>query len=168
MVIIKTTLREIRQSLGRYIAILAIVALGVGFFAGLKAAKPAMVDAVEGYLNTLNFYDFRLLSTLGFNETDIETFQEQKDVETAAGSYSFDIICENAQGDNSFVVKTHSITEGVNTLYRAARRSPEGRPAGCRKERLNVWWILFCTAMHRLERKSFFPLKMMKRILKIL
>ena len=57
MVIIKTTLREIRQSLGRYIAILAIVALGVGFFAGLKAAKPAMVDAVEGYLNTLNFYE---------------------------------------------------------------------------------------------------------------
>ena len=87
MVIIKTTLREIRQSLGRYIAILAIVALGVGFFAGLKAAKPAMVDAVEGYLNTLNFYDFRLLSTLGFNETDIETFQEQKDVETAAGRF---------------------------------------------------------------------------------
>ena len=125
MVIIKTTLREIRQSLGRYIAILAIVALGVGFFAGLKAAKPAMVDAVEGYLNTLNFYDFRLLSTLGFNETDIETFQEQKDVETAAGSYSFDIICENAQGDNSFVVKTHSFTEGVNTLYLTAGRMPE-------------------------------------------
>ncbi len=125
MVIIKTTLREIRQSLGRYIAILAIVALGVGFFAGLKAAKPAMVDAVEGYLNTLNFYDFRLLSTLGFDETDIETFQEQKDVETAAGSYSFDIICENAQGDNSFVVKTHSITEGVNTLYLTAGRMPE-------------------------------------------
>ena len=58
---LKTTLREIRQSLGRYIAILAIVGLGVGFFAGLKATKPAMVEAVENYLNELNFYDFRLL-----------------------------------------------------------------------------------------------------------
>lgn len=29
--ILKTTLREIRESLGRYMAILAIVALGVGF-----------------------------------------------------------------------------------------------------------------------------------------
>lgn len=125
MVMLKTTLREIRQSLGRYIAILAIVGLGVGFFAGLKATKPAMVEAVENYLNKLNFYDFRLLSTLGFDEKDIETFQDQKGVETAAGSYSFDIICKNTFDENSFVAKTHSITEGVNTLYLTAGRMPE-------------------------------------------
>ena len=39
----KSTLREIRSSLGRYLAILAIVMLGVGFFCGLKSTKPAMV-----------------------------------------------------------------------------------------------------------------------------
>ena len=125
MVMLKTTLREIRQSLGRYIAILAIVGLGVGFFAGLKATKPAMVEAVENYLNELNFYDFRLLSTLGFDEKDVETFQDQKGVETAAGSYSFDIICKNTFDENSFVAKTHSITEGINTLYLTAGRMPE-------------------------------------------
>ena len=41
--IFKTTVREIRESLGRYMAILAIVALGVGFFTGLKVTKPAML-----------------------------------------------------------------------------------------------------------------------------
>ena len=39
-------LRSIRSSLGRYLAILAIVALGVGFFAGLKSSQPAMQSAV--------------------------------------------------------------------------------------------------------------------------
>ena len=124
-VMIKTTLREIRQSLGRYIAILAIVALGVGFFAGLKAARPAMVGTTEEYFNELNFYDLRLISTLGFDDESIETFQEQKGVETAIGSYSFDIVCENSGEENSFVVKTHSITDGVNSLYLVAGRMPE-------------------------------------------
>ena len=124
-VMIKTTLREIRQSLGRYIAILAIVALGVGFLAGLKATKPAMVATVEGYLNELNFYDFRLISTLGFDDKDIETFQQQKGVETAVGSYSFDIICHSSMSENSFVVKTHSITNDINSLYMVAGRMPE-------------------------------------------
>lgn len=35
----KTTIREIRLSFGRWFAILAIVALGVGFFVGLKITK---------------------------------------------------------------------------------------------------------------------------------
>ncbi len=124
-VMLKTTLREIRQSFGRYIAILAIVALGVGFFAGLKATKPAMVETTQEYLNELNFFDFRLLSTLGFDETDMETFSEQMGVETAEGSYSFDIICESSISENSFVLKSHSITEGVNTLFLTAGRMPE-------------------------------------------
>lgn len=129
-VMLKTTFREIRQSLGRYIAILAIIGLGVGFFAGLKATKPAMVEATQEYLEQLNFYDFRLLSTLGFEEQDVETFREQKGVETAVGSYSFDIICKDSEKDASFVVKTHSITEGVNTLYMVAGRMPEN-PQEC-------------------------------------
>ena len=39
----KNNLRELRRSLGRWLAILAIIALGIGFFAGLKASKPAML-----------------------------------------------------------------------------------------------------------------------------
>ena len=43
----KTTLREIRSSLGRYLAIFAIIALGVGFFSGLKVTRQAMVEATD-------------------------------------------------------------------------------------------------------------------------
>lgn len=52
---IKTTIREIRGSFGRYMAILAIVMLGVGLFAGLKATTPAMIATVNTYLAEQNF-----------------------------------------------------------------------------------------------------------------
>ena len=72
--IYRSSLREIRQSLGRYLAILAIVGLGVGFFAGLRLCQPSMAETGIGYLEQYRLYDFRLLSTLGFTEEDAAYF----------------------------------------------------------------------------------------------
>ena len=47
----KSTFREIKESLGRFLAILAIVALGVGFFAGLKVTQPAMLKTAQRYFD---------------------------------------------------------------------------------------------------------------------
>ena len=71
---LKSALREIRQSLGRYLAILAIVGLGVGFFSGLRTSQPAMMATGIDYLEEQRLYDFRLLSTLGFPEEDVAGF----------------------------------------------------------------------------------------------
>ena len=89
--ILKTTLREIRESLGRYMAILAIVALGVGFFTGLKVTKPAMLKAGGEYLEDNNLYDLRLLSTVGFDEQDVKAINSREGVEIAEriGVYGF-------------------------------------------------------------------------------
>lgn len=85
MVIRKTTTREIKSSLGRFLAILAIVALGVGFFSGLKVCKSAMLSAGDTYLKDLSFYDYRLLSTLGFTEEDADKFAAISGVKSAEG-----------------------------------------------------------------------------------
>ena len=61
----RTTLREIRASLGRYLAIFAIIALGVGFFSGLKVSREAFLDAGNSFIADNNMFDFRLVSTLG-------------------------------------------------------------------------------------------------------
>lgn len=50
--LIKNLMREIWSSIGRFLAILAIVALGVGLFAGLKVTKEAMVRTGDAYLGT--------------------------------------------------------------------------------------------------------------------
>ena len=111
----KSTVREIRQSFGRFAAILAIVALGVAFFAGLKVTQSAMLATTQKYWEETDFYDYRLLSSLGFTEDEVESFREQQDVKAAEGAVSFDIICQ-ADGGSEQVLKAHSITVDVNRL----------------------------------------------------
>lgn len=74
--LLKSTIREITKSLGRYFAIIAIVALGVGFFAGLVQSRDVMVTTVDGLLNKQNMHDFEMISTLGFTTKDINKIEK--------------------------------------------------------------------------------------------
>ena len=120
----KTTFREIKSSFGRFLAIFAIIALGVGFFAGLKVAKEAMVASVTDYLDRHGFYDFRLISTLGFDQENVDTFAAARDVEAAEGSVSFDVLYRLEDGSQG-VIKAYSVTDSLNTLKLVSGRMPE-------------------------------------------
>lgn len=119
----KTTLREIRQSLGRYLAIFAIVALGVGLFAGLKVTRTVMVESANDYLQKHQLFDYRLLSTLGFEEEDVQTLRQLEHVRAAEGAVAADILYVNGTG-NEGVVKAHSLTEHINGIELVAGRMP--------------------------------------------
>lgn len=126
----KSTFREIKSSMGRFLSIMAIIGLGVGFFAGLKIARQAMVETVEGYLAEHVFYDYRILSTLGFEQESVDYLQRQEDVAAAEGALSFDALYyvdafegETEQGQG--VLKFHSLTEQLNTVKLTAGRMPE-------------------------------------------
>ena len=54
----KNALREIKNSLGRFISITCIVALGVGFFAGMKIVLPDLTLTADTYYNDTHFLDF--------------------------------------------------------------------------------------------------------------
>lgn len=121
---VKTTIREIRGSFGRYMAILAIVMLGVSLFAGLKATTPAMIATENTYLAEQNFFDFRLLSTIGFTEENVnalKAFEEAADVE---GTISVDVLCDFGEGNES-AYKIHAVPEKINRIVLTAGRMPE-------------------------------------------
>lgn len=120
----RTTLREIKGSFSRFLAILAIVALGVGFFSGLKVTKPFMVATVDQYVKEQNLFDLRLLSTLGFVQEDVDAFQQEEGVKAARGSYSLDILCTGIN-ENETVLKAHSLTDGINGVVLKSGRMPE-------------------------------------------
>ncbi len=120
----RSLLRQIRGSLGRYLAILAIIALGVGFFAGLRVTKTAMVDTADAYLNELNLFDFRLVSTLGLTQEDVDSFSALDGVSQAVGSVSVDFLRETDDGAQS-VLHAHMLTDGVNGVDLVAGRMPE-------------------------------------------
>ena len=101
--LLKDTFREISNTLGRFLSIFAIVALGVGFFAGIKATAPDMKITADKYFDDYGLMDFWLISTLGFNEKDIEEISKLENIEGIAPSYSMDAIFEDE--DNEKVVK---------------------------------------------------------------
>lgn len=113
----KNNKREIKHTWERYIAIVAIIVLGVGFFSGLKVTKTAMVKNLDGYVNEYNMYDYRLLSTLGLTKEDIEYFNLQEDL-AAEGSITVDVIADvdKERAEKGIVLKTHSITNSINKL----------------------------------------------------
>lgn len=121
---VKTTLREIRESLGRYMAILAIVALGVAFFVGLKVTKPSMLLSGSIYLEENNLYDLRLLSTVGFGEKDVKRLNGAEGVEIAEGAVSADFLAVEEDGSES-VLRAHSLLWIQNQVVVRAGRKPQ-------------------------------------------
>lgn len=120
----KTTYREIRQSFGRYAAILAIVALGVGFFVGLMVVTPAMVRNGGRYLNNHDLYDLRLLSTLGFEKDSVDAFTGREDVKAVEGAVSSDFLAVDESG-KSRVLVAQTLLEVQNQVELKAGRLPE-------------------------------------------
>lgn len=120
----KAAFREIKGSFGRYFAILAIIALGVGFFSGVRITTPAMVNTINSFLDENQFYDYRILSSSGWSESDAESFEAEDDVRSAEAAYSLDAVYNYKTGKEN-VLKTHSITYDVNQLYLVSGRMPQ-------------------------------------------
>ena len=111
--LIKTVLRTIRKTIGRYLAILSIIALGVGFFAGLRVTEEAMVSTLDNYLDELHFYDLKLVSTLGLTDEDVSAFSTLDGVAVAEGSVSADLIYVMPDGSDA-VLHAHTWLHQIN------------------------------------------------------
>ena len=125
----KSALREIRQSLGRFLAIFAIVGLGVGFFAGLRMSQPSMIATGVTYLEEHAFYDFRLLSTLGFTGEDVDAFAELEGIRYARGSVYTDFLWQTDSAEET-VLTARMLTGDLNLPNLTAGRMPE-QPNEC-------------------------------------
>lgn len=89
-VLVKDLFREIKTTLGRFISILAIVAVGCGFFAGLKSSCPDMKITAQKYYRDTNLADFHIMSILGFDSEDVGLIKQRSDVKAVMPSYSVD------------------------------------------------------------------------------
>ena len=124
----KTVFREIRDSLGRYLAIVGIIALGSGFFAGLKVTNTAMIYTGDQYLRDTEFFDIRLLSTMGFDKESPEHFVDFPGVSAAEGSVSLDFL--GVTGERETVYRALTLNEHVNRPQLQSGRWPE-KPDEC-------------------------------------
>lgn len=134
-VMTKTTFREIKSSFGRWAAILSIVALGVGFFCGLKMCKDDFVKTGDDYITRLNLYNYELMTTLGLEEEDVDIIAAIEGVAAAEGAWSADVLFtvadsyEYGTGEDGpvseHVAKLHTLTEITDKLSLTAGRMPD-------------------------------------------
>ena len=123
-------LRSIRGSIGRFLAILAIVALGVGLYAGLKTSQPDMLRTADAYLHTQKLYDFQLLSSLGLTGADVNAFRQLPGVSEAEGACFADAYARTVSPDGSDpgseeVLHFQTLTRLVSTPALQAGRMPQ-------------------------------------------
>ena len=107
----KDLFREIKRTFGRFIAIFAIVAIGVAFFAGVTASSNDMKNSTDHYYDDYNMSDLRLLSSIGFNEDDINAIREVQGVKGMYPAYSQDAVIRK----DSIETAVHIMSVPVNT-----------------------------------------------------
>ena len=105
--LLKDTLREIKRTFNRFVSIFLIVALGVGFFTGIKATGPDMKLTGHQYYQDYQLMDIRLVSTLGFSEKDLEAIRQVDGISAVMPAYSADALLD--AGGKSVVVRAHSL-----------------------------------------------------------
>lgn len=126
----RTNLRQsIVKSFGRYIAIVAIIALGSGLFTGLLMTKNDMVVTGQHFTDQQNMYDIRAVSNYGWSPEYVEKFSALDEVENAEGVIWMDLIAQTASQEEA-VYRFYSIPETINKVSLRSGRMPEN-PGEC-------------------------------------
>ncbi len=109
----KNIFREIKNTKSRFFSILAIIALSTGFFSGVKASSPSMIETGRSYITDKNLMDIRLVSTVGFDDDDIKAIKEMEDTVDVMPGYSADLI--RTENNIDSVIKVLSLPEKTDT-----------------------------------------------------
>lgn len=128
----KEIFREISRTRGRFISLVAIVALGSGFFGGIKATSGDMKMTAEQLYSQANLMDFRVVSTLGLTDDDVEALSGLENVAEVMPSYQYDSILEGGRNGDVSVVRLHAYYPdmSVNRPILTEGRYPE-KPNEC-------------------------------------
>lgn len=112
----KDIIREIKRTKSRFFSIFAIIALGAGFFSGLKAACPDMLATQESYFRDNNLMDIHMLSTYGFDDGDIEAIRAVDGIRGIYPTYSKDVFVKNDRNAN-LIAKMIAIPDVTTAAY---------------------------------------------------
>lgn len=112
----KDIIREIKRTKSRFFSIFAIIALGAGFFSGLKAACPDMLATQEAYFRDNNLMDIHLLSTYGFDEGDMDAIRAVDGIRGIYPTYSKDVFVKNDRNAN-LIAKMIAIPDVTTAAY---------------------------------------------------
>lgn len=122
--LLKDFYMEIRKSMGRFLSIFFIVALGVSLFAGIKATEPDMRLSGDAYVDENKLMDVKVMSTYGLTDEDVDVIGRLPSIDMVEGAYSVDVLCK--AGEDMEVLHVMSETENMNFVTIEEGRLPRG------------------------------------------
>ena len=114
---------EIKKTMGRFVSIFFIVALGVAFYSGIRASEPSMRITADQYFDDSELMDLKVMGTMGLTKADIKSIGKVSGIEAVEGGYSKDVLCP--VGDNEKVVHMLSMQKNFNQVSVVKGRLPE-------------------------------------------
>lgn len=122
---LKDIFREIKISLGRFLSILCIVAIGVAFFAGIKASAPDMKNSADTYFDKYNVQDIQVYSTIGLTKKDVADIKKIKGVKSVQPSFLMDTLSQIDSTQMVIKVISYGIDQKMNKIRVVEGRMPE-------------------------------------------
>ena len=110
MLILKNTLRKIKHSFGRFITLILIIAIGSAFFAGVRETSSDMIKTMDEYYDATNLMDFRIISTMGLTNDDLEALKNLENTQIVEENYTYETVID---GD---ATKIYGLTENINNV----------------------------------------------------
>ena len=114
---------EIKKTMGRFVSIFFIVALGVAFYSGIRASEPSMRFTADQYFDDSKLMDLKVIGTMGLTKADIKAIGKVSGIEAVEGGYSKDVLCP--VGDNEKVVHMLSMQKNFDQVSVVKGRLPE-------------------------------------------
>ncbi|GAX46530.1 hypothetical protein RsY01_109 [Lactococcus reticulitermitis] len=120
------------QSSKRFISLLCMALLGVGFYAGISSTSQDMLSTLDTYLDQTQAYDLQIQSTLGLSKSDVASLEKLADIDSVQGIYAKDALIEPAvpqktatKNDETAIAKVMGLPQKRNQLTLVKGRLPQ-------------------------------------------
>ncbi|WP_270742029.1 FtsX-like permease family protein [Holdemanella biformis] len=101
------------------------MAIGVAFFAGIKASAPDMKNSADTYFDKYNVQDIQVYSTIGLTKKDVAAIKKIKGVKSVQPSFSMDTLSQIDSTQMVIKVISYGIDQKMNKVRVVEGRMPE-------------------------------------------
>ena len=121
--LLKHIFMKIKDNYKRFLALICMAFLGVGFYVGIQSSSPDMLKTLDNFYDENNVYDISVISNVGLTEDDLLKLSKIKNVELAINIQEKDTYLEIEE--NNYVVKLIEYNSQMNNVYIKEGRLPK-------------------------------------------
>ena len=121
--LLKHIFMKIKDNYKRFLSLICMAFLGVGFYVGIQSSSPDMLKTLDNFYDENNVYDISVISNVGLTEDDLLKLSKIKNVELAINIQEKDSYLEIEE--NNYVVKLIEYNSQMNNVYIKDGRLPK-------------------------------------------